>query len=357
MRRRAVRVRGLRHRGPQPRARQRGLRKRQRAVLALRRVGEEAAGALERSAHEVPRHRDLARRVALRERELERVMLAFWEREIDVLVCTTIIESGLDVPNANTLIVERADLLGLAQLHQLRGRVGRSSERGYAYLLHPAGAEMTELAHERLSVIAERSRLGSGLAIAMRDLELRGAGNVIGADQSGHVAAVGLETYAELLREEVAELSGEPIALEPEVTLDLPVDANLPHDYVTDDDVRLDLYRRIAAVRDARGVGDVERELTDRFGPPPPATVRLLALAALKAALLRAGITEVQVTGRGRLRLAPVEPSAEVLARLEQDLPGTTWRPDDRVLVVPLPHRRPDDLVAWVGGVVRALRA
>ncbi|MEY3019765.1 MAG: hypothetical protein RLZZ272_749, partial [Actinomycetota bacterium] len=126
------------------------------------------------------------------ERELERVMLAFWEREIDVLVCTTIIESGLDVPNANTLIVERADLLGLAQLHQLRGRVGRSSERGYAYLLHPAGAEMTELAHERLSVIAERSRLGSGLAIAMRDLELRGAGNVIGADQSGHVAAVGL---------------------------------------------------------------------------------------------------------------------------------------------------------------------
>jgi transcription-repair coupling factor (superfamily II helicase) len=291
------------------------------------------------------------------ERELERAMLDFWERETDVLVCSTIIESGLDVPNANTLIVERADLLGLAQLHQLRGRVGRSSERGYAYFTHPPDVALSELAQQRLATIAERSRLGSGLAIAMRDLELRGAGNVIGADQSGHVAAVGLETYSELLREEVADLTGRPTPTTVDVRLDLPVDAHLPDDYVADANDRLDLYRRIAAVRDARGIRDVEAELADRFGPPPPPVTRLLALAALKAALHRWGVTEVALTGRerDRLRVAPVLLDPDAREALERALPGSTLRADSGTLTVPLPRRRPDDLIAWVAATLRTV--
>jgi transcription-repair coupling factor (superfamily II helicase) len=296
------------------------------------------------------------------ERQLERVMVRFWEREIDVLVSTTIIESGLDVPNANTLIIERADLLGLSQLHQLRGRVGRSAERGYAYFLYPEGASITEPAYERLKTIAEHNRLGSGLAIAMRDLELRGAGNVVGAEQSGQVAAVGFDMYSQLLKEEVAELTGEPVVEEVEIKLELPVDAHLPHDYVADENQRLELYKRISAVRDAAGVKDVRAELTDRFGPPPEAAERLLTLAALKAALRRWGVEEVTLPpGAGarapKLKISPVELTESQQVRLERLFPGHRYQHEARVVQVPVPRPRPDDLVAWVASTLREIFA
>ena len=289
------------------------------------------------------------------ERQLERVMVRFWERDFDVLVCTTIIESGLDVPNANTLIIERADLLGLAQLHQLRGRVGRSSERGYAYFLYPEGASITEPAYERLKTIAEYSRLGSGLAIAMRDLEIRGAGNVVGAEQSGQLAAVGFDMYSQLLKEEVADLTGEPIEEELDIRLDLPVDAHLPHDYIADETQRLELYKRISAVRDAAGVKDVRAELADRFGPLPEPAERLLTLAALKAALRRWGVTELAVTSRGQLRVSPVDLRDSQLVRLERLYPDARLKRDQGVLLVPVPRTKPDDLVAWVASTLREL--
>jgi transcription-repair coupling factor (superfamily II helicase) len=291
------------------------------------------------------------------ERALERVMLRFWERDLDVLVCTTIIESGLDIPNANTLIVERADLLGLGQMHQLRGRVGRSSERGYAYLLFPPDASMTEQAHERLATIAERSRLGSGLAIAMRDLELRGAGAVIGAEQSGQVAAVGFDAYTQLLKEELARLGGEPIPVEQEIRVELPVDAHLPEEYVADSDTRLDLYRRLAAVRDADGVRTLEAELVDRFGPLPEPARRLTALAALKVLLARWGIEELVVARGDRLRVQPVELPESAQVRLQRLHPGAELRPASRLLTIPLPRPRPTDLIAWASATLVELLA
>ncbi len=291
------------------------------------------------------------------ERQLERIMVRFWERDFDVLVCTTIIESGLDVPNANTLIIERADMLGLSQLHQLRGRVGRSAERGYAYFLFPEGASMTEPAYERLKTIAEHSRLGSGLAIAMRDLEIRGAGNVVGAEQSGHVAAVGFDMYSQLLKEEIGELTGEPVEQEVEVKLELPVDAHLPHDYVEDGTQRLELYKRISAVRDAAGVTDVREELKDRFGPLPEPADRLLTIAALKAALRRWGVTEVVLTPREQLRISPVDLKDSQLVRLERRFPDHKLKRDQGVLLIPLPRPKPADLVSWVATVLRELFA
>jgi transcription-repair coupling factor (superfamily II helicase) len=293
----------------------------------------------------------------MEERQLERVMIRFWEREFDVLVCTTIIESGLDVPNANTLVIERADLLGLAQLHQLRGRVGRSSERAYAYFLYPRGASITEPAYERLKTVSEHSRLGSGLSIALRDLELRGAGNVVGAEQSGQVAAVGFDMYAQLLKEEVAQLRGEPVEEEVEIKLELPVDAHLPKDYVEDEQQRLELYKKISAVRDAAGVKAVTAELADRFGPLPPPAEKLLTLAAVKAAMRRWGVTEATLTTRNMLRLAPVHLQASQEVRLERSYPGYRYKSDGGVLQVPLPRQQPDDLVAWVAATLRDVLA
>jgi transcription-repair coupling factor (superfamily II helicase) len=291
------------------------------------------------------------------ERQLERIMVRFWERDFDVLVCTTIVESGLDVPNANTLIIERADLLGLSQLHQLRGRVGRSSERGYAYFLFPEGASVSEPAYERLKTLAEHTRLGSGLAIAMRDLEIRGAGNVVGAEQSGHVASVGFDMYSQLLKEEIADLNGQKVEKEVDIRLELPVDAHLPHDYVEDATQRLELYKRISAVRSAGALKDVRAELIDRFGAPPEPAERLLTLAAVKAAVRRWGITEVVVTSREQLRVSPVDLLDSQLVRLERRFPGSKLKRDQRVLFVPLPRPAPDDLVAWVAGTLRELFA
>ena len=204
------------------------------------------------------------------ENRLERVVQQFWEHEFDVLVCTTIVESGLDMPTVNTLIVDRADRLGLAQLYQLRGRVGRRGQRAYAYLLYPGDHKLSELAYERLKTIGEFTELGSGFKIAMRDLEIRGAGSLLGAEQSGHIAAVGFDLYVEMVTEAVGELTDALPEIPETVQIDLPVTAHLPADYIARDDVRMEAYRRLAAVTTADDVDDVVAEWTDRYGPPPP---------------------------------------------------------------------------------------
>ena len=218
------------------------------------------------------------------EHQLEQVMLDFWEKRFDVLVCTTIVESGLDVSNANTMIIERADTLGLSQLHQLRGRVGRSRERAYAYFLYPPEKPLTETAHERLATLAQHSDLGGGMAIAMKDLEIRGAGNLLGGEQSGHIADVGFDLYVRLVGEAVAEFRGD--GGEPElneVRIELPVDAHLPHDYIPSERLRLEMYKRLAEVRTDEDVDLIDEELVDRYGEPPVEVVSLLLVARFRA--------------------------------------------------------------------------
>ena len=285
------------------------------------------------------------------ESQLEQIMLRFWQREFDVLVCTTIIESGIDVPNANTLIIERADLLGLAQLYQLRGRVGRSTERGYAYLFYPEHSSMTEDAYKRLETIATHTGLGSGLSIAMRDLEIRGAGNILSGDQSGHVAAVGFEEYARLMRQAVDDMKmgrDRGVAAQPEVeiTIDLPVDAHLPRDYVADEALRLEAYRKIAAVRDAPGVRAVREELVDRYGPLPESAERLLAVAALKVMVRRWGLTELKTTPRRTVRCSPVQLSDSQEIRLQREHRDAVYNGAAGALEIPLP--RTGDIVGWL---------
>src|SRR5215813_10726365 len=224
------------------------------------------------------------------EGRLERVVQEFWEHDYDVLVCTTIVESGLDMPTVNTLVVDRADLLGLAQLYQLRGRVGRRGQRAYAYLLHPRDRALTEEAYERLKTIGEFTDLGSGFKIAMRDLEIRGAGNLLGAEQSGHIAAVGFDLYVEMVTQAVGELTGTAPEEPTEVQIDVPVTANLPREYIARDDVRMEAYRRLAAVTTLEDVDDVRNEWEDRYGPPTPSAEALLDVARLGAVSLRLGI-------------------------------------------------------------------
>ncbi len=286
----------------------------------------------------------------------ERVMVRFWQREFDVLVCTTIIESGLDVPNANTLLVERSDMLGLAQLYQLRGRVGRSSERGYAYMFFPETRAMTEEAYKRLETIATHTGLASGMSIALADLQIRGAGSVLSAEQSGHVASVGFDTYAQLMREAVEELrTGQPAApaSDGEIRIDLPVEAHLPHDYVDDEALRLDAYRKIAAVRDAAAVKAVREELVDRYGPLPEPAERLLSVAALRAAVRRWGIRDITTTPRRTVRVSPVLLSDSQEVRLARDFPGALYNPTAEALELPLP--RSGDLIGWAARQLRSL--
>ena len=202
----------------------------------------------------------------MNEHTLEKVMSQFVEREFDVLVATTIVENGLDIPNANTLIVDRADAYGLPALHQLRGRVGRSRERGYAYFLYPPEKPLSETAHERLATLAQHTGMGAGMHIALKDLEIRGAGNLLGGEQSGHVAAVGFDLYVKMIGEAVRELRGEGPAQRDEVRIELPVDAHIPHDYVTGERLRLEAYTRIAAIESDDDIVAVREELTDRYG-------------------------------------------------------------------------------------------
>jgi transcription-repair coupling factor (superfamily II helicase) len=218
----------------------------------------------------------------MHERDLERVMLDFLDRKIDVLVSTMIIESGIDMPSVNTLIVDRADTLGLAQLYQLRGRVGRSSHRAYAYLMVPSRRVLTEEADKRLRVIEEFDELGVGFKIALKDMEIRGAGNLLGPEQHGFILGLGFDLYVKLLEEAVAELKGELAEIRPEPRLLTDWSAFLPDDYVPDEHEKLALYRRLADARSLDAVDDVTLELMDRFGQLPPPAVALVELRRLR---------------------------------------------------------------------------
>jgi transcription-repair coupling factor (superfamily II helicase) len=277
------------------------------------------------------------------EGSLEQVVLDFWERRYDVLVCTTIIESGIDMPSVNTLVVDRADLLGLGQLHQIRGRVGRGGQRAYAYLFHPADRVLSETAYERLRTIGEHTELGSGFKIAMRDLEIRGAGNLLGADQSGHIAAVGYDLYVQLVAEAVAEARGEARPVPPTVALDVPGDAHLPKDYVTAEDARLEAYRRLASVSSDADVADIGTEWVDRYGPLPEAAIGLLALARLRTAAMARGIREITQSsvrpGGSRqpvARITPVHLAASAQVRLRRLVPGANYKEELAQLLVPI---------------------
>jgi transcription-repair coupling factor (superfamily II helicase) len=282
------------------------------------------------------------------EGSLETVVLDFWQRRYDVLVCTTIIESGIDMPSVNTLIVDRADLLGLGQLHQIRGRVGRASQRAYAYLFHPADRVLSEQAYERLRTIGEHTELGSGFKIAMRDLEIRGAGNLLGSDQSGHIAAVGYDLYVQLVAEAVAEARGEPRPAPPSVVIDVPGDAHLPKDYVEAEDARLEAYRRLAAATSAEDVSDIGAEWEDRYGPLPAPAAGLLALAQLRAAAIARGVEEVAMssvrpggTRQPVVRLSPVHLPASAQVRLRRVAPGAAYREELAQLLLPMDSDEP----------------
>ncbi len=270
------------------------------------------------------------------EHQLERVMLDFWEKRFDVLVCTTIVESGLDVSNANTMIIERADTLGLSQLHQLRGRVGRSRERAYAYFLYPAEKPLTETAHERLATLAQHSDLGGGMAIAMKDLEIRGAGNLLGGEQSGHIADVGFDLYVRLVGEAVSEFKGEEEPELREVRIELPVDAHLPHDYVPSERLRLEMYKRLSEVRSDADVDLLVEELDDRYGEPPAPVAALLLVARFRARAREAGIGEVTIAGRN-VRFAPVSLPESRTVRLQRLYPKSIVKTQLDSVLVPRP--------------------
>ncbi len=293
------------------------------------------------------------------EHQLEQIMLDFWEKRFDVLVCTTIVESGLDVSNANTMVIERADALGLSQLHQLRGRVGRGRERAYAYFLYPPDKPMTETAHERLATIAQHSDLGGGMAIAMKDLEIRGAGNLLGGEQSGHIADVGFDLYVRLVGEAVNEFKGATVEQPTEMKIELPIDAHLPHDYVPSERLRLEMYKRLAEVRSDDDVALLREELVDRYGEPPEPVRSLLEVARFRARARQAGLTDVTAQGN-YVRFAPVSLPESAKVRLARLYPRSIVKDNVRTILVPRPSTarvagqpvRDEALLAWAREVV-----
>ncbi len=311
---------------------------------------------IDRQAHwlqeQLPDARIVVAHGQMDEDDLEQRMVRFWERDADVLVSTTIIESGLDVPNANTLIVDRADTLGLAQLYQLRGRVGRSTERAFAYLFFPAQREMTEEAHERLATIAKHQALGSGFQIAMRDLEIRGAGNLLGAEQSGHIAAVGFDAYARILQESVQELQGETVESEPELRIDLPVKAFVPPGWVAQEALRLELYRRISLAPDHEVLVAIREETVDRYGALPPQVETLFAIGSLRLTARGLGVREIS-TFRDQVRLSPVAIPDALQLDLAERLPGSSFHAARSTLNLTPERVFGADLVRWVEGHLR----
>jgi transcription-repair coupling factor (superfamily II helicase) len=310
----------------------------------------------------VPEARIATAHGKLAEHRLEEVIVDFWEKRFDVLVCTTIVETGLDISNANTLILERADVLGLSQLHQLRGRVGRGRERAYAYFLYPPERPMTETAHDRLATIAQHTDLGAGTQIAMKDLEIRGAGNLLGGEQSGHIAGVGFDLYVRLVGEAVAEFKGDVEVERPEVKIELPIDAHLPHDYVPGERLRLEAYRKIAEIGSQEGLEAVRAELTDRYGVPPTPVENLLAVARFRLLARRAGLAEVTAQGN-HVRFAPVELADSAQLRLNRLYKGSLIKPGVHSILVPRPMTariggqpvRDAAVLKWAGDLVEAV--
>ena len=310
----------------------------------------------------VPEARIVVAHGQMNEHMLEQVIVDFWERKFDVLVATTIIESGLNIPNANTLIVDRADAFGLSQLHQLRGRVGRGRERAYAYFLFPPEKPLTETAYDRLATIAQHTDLGAGMQVALKDLEIRGAGNLLGGEQSGHIADVGFDLYVRLVGEALADFKGttddEPI----EVKVELPLDAHLPHAYVPSERLRLDIYKRLADAHDEAAIDAMREEIVDRYGPLPKPVETLLEVARLRVAARAAGLHEVVLVG-SNVRFAPVDLAESATLRLGRLYPRSTIKPATRTMLVPRPQAaaiggeapRDVELLDWVRGVISAI--
>ena len=303
------------------------------------------------------------------EGELEDVILAFWNKDFDVLVCTTIVESGLDIQNANTLIVERADRFGLSQLHQIRGRVGRGRERAYAYFLYSADEPLSELAHERLKTIATNTDLGAGMRVALKDLEIRGAGNLLGGEQSGHIADVGFDLYMRMVGEAIEEYKSGIIETDEKISeckVELPINAHLSAEYVPGERLRLDVYRRLADVKSPSDVSSIESELLDRFGELPEEAKALLGVAALRAQAKAVKLTEVVVQGKF-LRLAPLVLPESRQLRLTRLYPGSLYKGAASTVLVALPkaatwnpsQTAPEivdtSLLAWVAQAVTQL--
>ncbi|QSB04582.1 transcription-repair coupling factor [Natronoglycomyces albus] len=259
------------------------------------------------------------------EKQLEQIMQGFWEGEYDVLISTTIVESGIDIPNANTLIVERADHLGLSQLHQIRGRVGRGRERAYAYFLYPPEQPLSDTAHERLATIAQHSELGAGMYVAMKDLEIRGAGNLLGAEQSGHIADVGFDLYLRMVGDAVRRYKGAKDEQLPPVKIELPVEAHLPVDYISVERLRLEMYRKIAEVRDEAELDAVREELEDRYGALPDSVENLLHVANFRLLARRFGLQEVALQGRN-LRFSRVTLPDSKQMRLKRHYPEAVYK-------------------------------
>ena len=299
----------------------------------------------------------------MNEQQLERVMIDFWEKNYDVLVSTTIVESGLDVPNANTLIIDRADTYGLSQLHQLRGRVGRGRERAYAYFLYPPEKPLTETAHERLATVAQHTETGAGMYVAMKDLEIRGAGNILGAEQSGTIAGVGFDLYVRMIGEAVSELKGDPEAAEEvETKVELPINAHIPHDYVPGERLRLQSYKRIAGVAHEEDILAAHEELTDRYGTPPEPVDNLMAVARFRVLAKTAGLSDVTMQGN-QIRFSPVELRESQELRLRRMYPKAIYKEATKTLLVPAPKTgglggkplRDLDLLKWCTDLVNAI--
>jgi transcription-repair coupling factor (superfamily II helicase) len=287
------------------------------------------------------------------EHELEDRMMTFLRGEADVLVCTSIIESGIDIPQANTLIVDRADVFGLSQLYQIRGRVGRARERAYAYLLYSSAATLTPEAAHRLAALSDYTELGAGFKIAMRDLELRGAGNLLGDEQSGHVAALGFELYMQMLDEAVAEAEradgGEGYEMPEPVRLDVSVDAYVPADYIPYEQAKIDVHRRIAGAFDVADLELLRDELADRFGDLPQPMSNLIDLQRARIKLGQAGATAVSFRN-GRLAVTPITLDSVRAKRVRAEIPGALYESGKSQLSV----RVPDDPEQRFPAVVRA---
>ena len=302
------------------------------------------------------------------ENMLEDVILGFWNRDFDVLVCTTIVESGLDIPNANTLIVERADLFGLSQLHQIRGRVGRGRDRAYAYFLYSANKPLTEVAIDRLNTIATNTDLGAGMQVALKDLEIRGAGNLLGGEQSGHIADVGFDLYMRMVGEAVNDYKTGIVETEEishECKIEIPVDAHLPDNYVDSERLRLDIYRRLADVKDPVEIKPIEEELIDRFGPMPDSVIALVQVAVLRASARKLGIHEMIQQGKN-LRISPIKLPESKQLKMQRIYPGSMYKGASNVALVALPATewsplgersklRDTSVIAWATSVLQEL--
>jgi transcription-repair coupling factor (superfamily II helicase) len=288
----------------------------------------------------VPEARIAVAHGQMSESALEQVVIDFWEKRFDVLVSTTIIETGIDIPNANTLIVDRAERFGLSQLHQIRGRVGRSRERAYAYFFYDPSKPLTDLAHDRLATIAANNELGAGMQVALKDLEIRGAGNLLGGEQSGHIEGVGFDLYLRMIGEAVADFKGEKTDSPAELKLELPVDAHIPNTYVDSERLRLEAYHKLSAASGAKGTREqldaILAELVDRYGPAPQSVQNLVDVTELRQQANRLGLKDVMLLGTAA-RMQPVELNENEQVRLSHAYPGLRYLQSNLLLNVPAP--------------------